>query len=202
MGQHVAALHTATNAVQALGRGFDVNCDTRLLYCRGVAGSRVVHVDEEHVRDLWLYDDVVVPNVSRDIVKNSQEPVGRHSSGVCSYQEMVEYFNQKANVSQGFPLGMFNSAFSFTGSKHIDAMETKSLSSDGFYVPLAKFQLINSYLMLQEHVKRAIPLNWDPPSLASFIESFGTHVVTSITIGGKDVFMLNNTKLHLCQHWR
>lgn len=49
------ALHTAINAVKALGRGFDVNCDTRLLYCKGVAGSRVVHVDEEHVRDLWLF---------------------------------------------------------------------------------------------------------------------------------------------------
>lgn len=55
MGEHVAAFHTATNAVQALNRGFDVNCDTRLLYCKGVAGSRVVHVDEEHVRDLWLF---------------------------------------------------------------------------------------------------------------------------------------------------
>lgn len=55
MGEHVAAFHTATNAVQALNRGFDVNCDTRLLYCKRVAGSRVIHVDEEHVRDLWLF---------------------------------------------------------------------------------------------------------------------------------------------------
>ncbi|KAL3001211.1 hypothetical protein AAZX31_09G253700 [Glycine max] len=100
---------------------------------------------------------------------------------------MVEYFNQKANISQSFPLGTFNSAFSFTGSKHIDATETKSLSSDGFYFPLAKVQLINSHLMLQENVERDIPVNWDPPSLASFIENFGTHVITSITIGGKDV---------------
>ncbi|KAK7294854.1 hypothetical protein RJT34_17751 [Clitoria ternatea] len=187
MEEHIAALHTASNAVQALGRGFDVNFDTRLLYCKGIAGSRVVHVDEEHVRDLWLYNDVVVPNVSRDIVKNSQEPFGRHSSGVCSYQEMVEYFNQKANISESFPLGSFNSAFSFIGSKDIDAKETKSLSLDGFYIPLTKVQLMNSHLMLQENVKKAIPVNWDPPSLASFIEIFGTHVITSVTIGGKDV---------------
>ncbi|KHN40622.1 MACPF domain-containing protein CAD1 [Glycine soja] len=192
MEEHVPALHTAINAVKALGRGFDVNCDTRLLYCKGVAGSRVVHVDEEHVRDLWLYDDVVVPNVSMDIVKNSQEHVGRRSSGVCSYQEMVEYFNQKANISQSFPLGTFNSAFSFTGSKHIDATETKSLSSDGFYIPLAKVQLTNAHLTLQENVKRDIPVNWDPPSLASFIENFGTHVITSITIGGKDVIFVKH----------
>ena len=87
MGEHVAALHTATNSVQALGRGFDVNFDTRLLYCKGVAGSRIVEVDEEHTWDLRLYDGLVVPNVSRDI-KNSQESMGRQSSGVCSFQEV------------------------------------------------------------------------------------------------------------------
>lgn len=186
MEEHVAALHTATNALQALGRGFDVNFDTRLLYCKGGSGSRVVEIDEQYQRDLFLYDDIVVPNVSRDI-RSFPEPMGRLSSGVCSFQEMVDYFNHKASISGSFPLGSFNSAFSFTGSKHVDAAATKTLSSDGFYIPLAKVQLQKSNLMLQENVKRAIPVNWDPPSLASFIENFGTHVITSITIGGKDV---------------
>lgn len=186
MEEHVAALHTATNALQALGRGFDVNFDTRLLYCKGGSGSRVVEIDQQYQRDLFLYEDVVVPNVSRDI-RSFREPVGRLSSGVCSFQEMVDYFNHKANISGSFPLGSFNSAFSFTGSKHVDAAATKTLSSDGFYIPLAKVQLQKSNLILQENVKRAIPVNWDPPSLASFIENFGTHVITSITIGGKDV---------------
>ncbi|MED6122612.1 cinnamoyl-Coa reductase [Stylosanthes scabra] len=186
MEEHVAAIHTATNALQALGRGFDVNFDTRLLYCKGVSGSRVVEVDEEHPRDMCLYDDVVVENVSRDI-GCSQEPIERQISGVYSFQEMVEYFNNKANVSGSFALGSFNSAFSFTGSKLVDAAATKTLSSDGFYIPLAKVQLKKSHLTLQQNVKRAVPVNWDPLSLASFIENFGTHVITSITIGGKDV---------------
>nr|KYP48386.1 hypothetical protein KK1_029917 [Cajanus cajan] len=186
MGEHVAALHTATNALQALGRGFDVNFDTRLLYCKGVSGSRVVEIDEEHRRELWLYEDLAVPDVSRDI-GSSQEPMVRQSSGVRSFREMVEYFNDRANISGSFPLGSFNSAFSFTGSKHVDDAATKTLSSDGFYIPLAKVQLKKSHLTLQENVKRAVPANWDPPSLASFIENFGTHVITSITIGGKDV---------------
>ncbi|OIW00902.1 hypothetical protein TanjilG_19843 [Lupinus angustifolius] len=189
MEEHVAALHTATNALQALGRGFDLNFDTRLLYCKGVSGSRVVEIDEEHPRELFLYDDVVIPNVSRDI-RNFPEPEGRQSSGVCTFQEMVEYFNHKANVSGSFALGSFNSAFSFTGSKHVDAAATKTLSKDGFYVPLAKIELMKSQLMLQENVKRAVPVYWDPPSLASFIENFGTHVITSITIGGKDVIYI------------
>lgn len=87
MGEIAAALHTAENSVQALGRGFDVNFDTRLLYCKGVSGSRIVEVDSEHSRDLCLYDDIVVPNVSRDI-KNSRESFGRQSSGVCSFHQV------------------------------------------------------------------------------------------------------------------
>lgn len=91
MEENAAALHTAINSVGALGRGFDVNFDTRLLYCKGVAGSRVVEIDEEHSRDLWLYDSLVVPNVPREI-KNSQETSGRDGFGVCSYQEVLPYY--------------------------------------------------------------------------------------------------------------
>ena len=80
---------------------------------------------------------------------------------------MVDYFNQKADLSGSFPLGSFNSAFSFTGSKHVDAAATKTLSMDGFYIPLAKVELKPS-LVLQENVKRAIPVCWDPPSLARY----------------------------------
>ncbi|KAF5476395.1 hypothetical protein F2P56_008116 [Juglans regia] len=193
MVDNAAALQTAVNSVQALGRGFDVNYDTRLLYCKGAAGSRVVAVDEEHTWDLPLYDDIVVSNVPRDI-KNSQQSPGRQISGVCSFHEMVEYFNQKANLSGSFPLGSFNSAFSFTGSKNMDVVATKTLSMDGFYIPLAKVQLMKTPLVLQENVKQAVPTFWDPPSLASFIENFGTHVITSVTIGGKDVIYVKQHK--------
>ncbi|KAL6574491.1 cinnamoyl-Coa reductase [Orobanche minor] len=186
MGENAAALHTTLNSVQALGRGFDVNYDTRLLYCKGVAGSRIVEIDEEHTRDLYLSDEVVVPNVSRDI-KNLQEEGGRDGFGVCSYNEMVDYFNKKASLSGHTPLGSFNAAFSFTGSRHIDSASTKSLCMDGVFIPLAKLQIANSPMVLNENVRRAVPRSWDPPALASFIENFGTHVITSVTIGGKDV---------------
>ncbi|KAK9124715.1 hypothetical protein Sjap_014317 [Stephania japonica] len=181
-----AALDTVVNSIQALGRGFDVNFDTRLLYCKGVAGSRIVEVDEDHTRDLFVCDGLVAPNVSRDI-KCSQEKIGRQGSGVCNYYEMVEYFNRKADLSGNVPLGSFNSVFSFTGSKHSDAAATKSLSMDGFFFPLCKIQLVKFPSVLKESVKRSIPSSWDPPALASFIENFGTHVITSVTVGGKDV---------------
>ncbi|CAI0423851.1 unnamed protein product [Linum tenue] len=183
---NAAALHTAINSVQALGRGFDVNFDTRLLYCKGIGGSRLLQIDQDSARDLFLYDDVVVPHVSRDI-RNSPGSHGRQSSGVCTFSEMVEYFNKKTDLSGSSPLGSFNSAFSFSGSKHIDAAMTKTLSMDGYYIPLAKVELFRSPLVLQDNVKRAVPTSWDPASLASFIETFGTHVITSVTVGGKDV---------------
>lgn len=101
MAEHVAALHTATNALQALGRGFDVNFDTRLLYCKGVSGSRLVEIDEEHPRDLCLYEDVVVPNVSRDI-GSSPESNERQSSGVCSFQEVKKTISKFSVYSSFF----------------------------------------------------------------------------------------------------
>ncbi|KAL8102091.1 hypothetical protein AgCh_026830 [Apium graveolens] len=181
-----AALHTAINSVEALGKGFDVNFDTRLLYCKGIAGSRVIEIDDDHKRDLYLDDSIVVPNVSRD-VHISQETVGRHASGVCTYSEMVEYINKKANLPENVSVGCFNAAFNLTGSKSIDSAAIKTLCMDGFFIPLAKFQLVKSQLVLQENVRRAVPTSWDPPALASFIENFGTHIITSVTIGGKDV---------------
>lgn len=88
---------------------------------------------------------------------------------------MVEYFNRKANISGSYPLGSFNSAFSFTGSKYVDDVATKTLSSDGFFIPLAKLQLNKPRLLLQENVKRAIPVNWDPPSLARYVYTSYRH---------------------------
>lgn len=84
---------------------------------------------------------------------------------------MVEYFNKRANLSGNVPLGSFNAAFSFTGSKHLDAANTKTLCTDGYFIPLAKFEITKSSLILQESVKRAVPTSWDPPALARYTPS-------------------------------
>ncbi|KAK8558271.1 hypothetical protein V6N13_038744 [Hibiscus sabdariffa] len=160
--KNAASLQTAMNAVHALGRGFDVNFDTRLLYCKGVTGSRIVEIDDEHGRYIYLDNQTVLPNISRDI-KNSSEPFGRHSSGGSA------------------------TSMSFTGSTNIDASMTKTVAMDGFYIPVARFQLTKTPSALQENVKQAVPTSWEPSALASLIENFGTHVITSVTIGGKDV---------------
>ncbi|KAJ8761917.1 hypothetical protein K2173_006519 [Erythroxylum novogranatense] len=177
---------TLSNSIQALGRGFDVTSDIRLLYCKGAPGSRLVLLDEEHTRDLDVCHGVVLPNVSTDIEcsagKRSIERIP-----VCSFHEMAARFNEKSEISSGSPLGSFNSMFNFTGSWQLDAAATKSLAMVGHFIPLYKVQLANMSLLLHEEVKRAVPYSWDPASLASFIESYGTHIVTSVTIGGRDV---------------
>ncbi|KAK8557180.1 hypothetical protein V6N13_013456 [Hibiscus sabdariffa] len=46
-------MHIATNAVGALGKGFDVDFETRLSYRKGVTCSRIGEIDEEHRRDVY-----------------------------------------------------------------------------------------------------------------------------------------------------
>ncbi|KAL5577058.1 hypothetical protein UlMin_018757 [Ulmus minor] len=177
---------TLCNSIQALGRGFDVTSDIRLLYCKGAPGSRLVQLDEAQSVDLDLSNGVVVPNVPVDIecsmAKRSTEKVP-----VCSFHEMAEYFNKRSGISGNIPLGSFNAMFNFTGSWQVDAAATKSLAMVGYLIPLYMVRLEKLNLVLHEEIKRAVPYSWDPASLASFIENFGTHIVTSATIGGRDV---------------
>ncbi|XP_020681215.1 MACPF domain-containing protein CAD1 [Dendrobium catenatum] len=192
-----AAIRTIRSSIQALGSGFDVNCDTRLLYCKGTKSSRIVEVDEEHVRDQIAFDDVLLPEVSRD-VRFSQEIGGRQSTVVCSYLEMAGIFNKRAQLSGNTPLGGFNFAFSFTGSKKIDMASTKSLAMDGMFMPLCKVMLTKQPSSLGEDVKKAVPSSWEPSLLARFIESYGTHIITSVTIGGKDeIYVKQQSSSHL-----
>ncbi|XP_050234997.1 MACPF domain-containing protein CAD1 [Mercurialis annua] len=187
MGMSSDALTTTLcNSIQALGRGFDVTSDIRLLYCKGAAGSRLVHVDEQLTKDLHVSDGVLLPNVSADIDCSAGQ-MGIERIPVCTFHEMAGRFNEKSGISGHIPLGSFNSMFNFTGSWKIDAAATKSLAMVGHFIPLYKIQLAKVNLVLHDEIKRAVPYSWDPAAMASFIESYGTHIVTSATIGGRDV---------------
>ncbi|CAJ2658761.1 unnamed protein product [Trifolium pratense] len=177
---------TLINSIQALGRGFDVTSDIRLLYCKGAPGSRLVHLDEQHTRDLVLSQQLVVPDVSADI-DFSNGTSGILKTPVCSFQEMANYFNERSGIKGHIPLGSFNSMFNFTGSSMVDAAATKSLAMVGYFIPLFEVKLTKQNLVLNDEVRRAVPYSWDPASLASFIENYGTHIVTSATVGGRDV---------------
>ncbi|EXB36787.1 hypothetical protein L484_005084 [Morus notabilis] len=153
---------------------------------RRAHGSRLVQIDEARTRDLPLSGGLLLPNVSVDIDCSPQE-TRTERVPVCSFHVMAEIFNKRSGISGIIPLGSFNSMFNFTGSWQVDAAVTKSLAMVGYLIPLYKVKLEKQNLVLHEEVKHAVPHTWDPASLASFIENFGTHVVTSATIGGRDV---------------
>lgn len=84
-----ALITTLSNSIQALGRGFDVTSDIRLLYCKGAPGSRLVHLDEANRVDLLVPDgvSVLIPNVTADI----ECSVGMRSieaTPVCTFHEV------------------------------------------------------------------------------------------------------------------
>lgn len=185
MAENVPALITALNSIQALGRGFDVTSDIRFLYCKGAAGSRLLVIDEENTKDLALPYGLIVPNVPVDIVSYPEERK-RKQTGVLDFQRMAEAFNEFAGLSGMIPLGSFNAAFNFSGSWGSDAASTKGLAMDGVFISLYRVCLVKSPLVLCPEVKRAVPNTWEPASLASFIENFGTHIIISVTIGGGD----------------
>lgn len=185
MAENVPALITALNSIQALGRGFDVTSDIRFLYCKGAAGSRLLVIDEENTKDLALPYDLIVPNVPVDIASYPGERK-RKRTGVLDFQRMAEDFNAFVGLSGWIPRGSFNAAFNFSGSWESDAASTKGLAMDGVFISLYSVCLGKSPLVLCPEVKRAVPNTWEPASLASFIENFGTHIIISVTIGGGD----------------
>ncbi|KAH0917900.1 hypothetical protein HID58_025560 [Brassica napus] len=177
---------TLHSAIQALGRGFDVTSDVRLLYCKGAPGSRLVRIEQGQNRDLELTDGFLLPNVPADIECSLGEPYIDRIS-VCSFHQMAANFNERSGVKGNIPLGCFNAMFNYTGSWQVDAASTKSLALVGYVIPLYEVKLAKLTLFLRNDIKQAVPSSWDPASLASFIENYGTHIVTSVTIGGRDM---------------
>lgn len=82
---------TLRNAIQALGRGFDVTSDVRLLYCKGAPGSRLVRLEEGQNRDLELSDGDLLPHVPSDIECSRGRP-GLQRIPVCTFHQVIFIF--------------------------------------------------------------------------------------------------------------
>ncbi|EFJ27326.1 hypothetical protein SELMODRAFT_95546 [Selaginella moellendorffii] len=185
--EKTSAYFTASEAVESLGKGFDVTLDLRLAGCKGPSG-RLVELDETSHEDLYVQDRVVIPNVSKDIRCDKGEFTHFRSEHCCCWSlQMSERFNQELSITGKMPLGLFNTMYSFNGPWQADASTTKSLALDGRFITSYKLQIVKSPLVLREEVKKAVPASWDPAALAKFIDTYGTHIIVSIKVGGKDV---------------
>ncbi|XP_022884417.1 MACPF domain-containing protein At4g24290-like [Olea europaea var. sylvestris] len=179
----------AEEAVHCIGLGYDLTLDLRLKYCKKQItreGSRLIAIDDDQVRDIAIPGGILVQNVPKSINCDKGERM-RFSSDVLSFQQMSEQFNQELSLSGKIPTGHFNAAFEFTGSWQKDAAFTKSVAFDGVSITLYSIALEKSQVALADHVKQAVPSSWDPAALSRFIETYGTHVIVGVKMGGKDV---------------
>ncbi|CAN1829039.1 MACPF domain-containing protein At4g24290 [Linum perenne] len=181
-----SAKRAAEAAVQAIGQGFDLTVDLRLKYCKP---HQLITIDDQsplHRLSVPVPVGFSVAAVPKSIRCDKGDRT-RFSSDLLSFQQMSEQFNQDLAISGKIPSGAFNAAFEFTGVWQKDAASTKALASDGVFITLYSIALQKSQVVLNDHIKKAVPSSWDPAALARFIEKYGTHVIVGVKMGGKDV---------------
>lgn len=181
------AVAAAEKAVRCLGLGFDMTCDLRLKFCKESGGCLVTRNGETAA-------PVIVPGVGvlRDVpgdVKCGKGDRVRFKSDVLEFNKMSEVFNQRCSVEGKIPSGLFNACFDLdSGSWAQDASSTKCLAMDGYFISLLELRLERRRpLALAQHVLHDVPAAWDPSAIASFIDKYGTHVMTGLSMGGQDV---------------
>ncbi|KAL9411426.1 hypothetical protein AB3S75_045090 [Citrus x aurantiifolia] len=172
-------------AMEALGKGFDLTSDFRLRFAKG--SQRLVVLDEVNKRDLLIPPTgVTIKAVSQDIRVDKGDRI-RFKSDVLEFNQMSELLNQKCSIQGKVPSGYLNAIFDLTGDWFHDAADTKYLAFDGYFISLYYLHLTTSSLELQDHVKMAVPPHWDPASLARFIQTYGTHIIVGMAVGGQDL---------------
>lgn len=174
----------------AIGCGYDLTTDLRFSGCKAwLDGSRLIYVDGTETGQLVLPGGVVVGDVPRAIKADKGERT-RFRSDVISFNQMTEQFNHDLSLSGKIPSGTFNTMFNFSRSWQKDAVATKSLAFDGWFITLYTIELARSRITLLDDVRQDVPSSWDPQALADFIDKYGTHIVTGVKMGGKDVIYL------------
>ncbi|CAN1305844.1 MACPF domain-containing protein At4g24290 [Linum perenne] len=190
MALRLPAPKAAEFAIGSIGLGYDIAVDLRLKYRKGdVNDSRLIEIDEDGGREIVLSGGIVIPNVPKSIKCDKGERT-RFRSDVLSFQQMSEQFNQEMSLTGKIPSGLFNTMFEFSSCWQKDAANTKTLSFDGVFITLYSVALEKSHIVLCDHVKKAVPSSWEPAALAKFIETFGTHIIVGVKMGGKDVIYI------------
>ncbi|XP_074306870.1 MACPF domain-containing protein At1g14780-like [Silene latifolia] len=170
-------------AVESLGLGFDLTSDFRLKFAKR---ERLVVLNESIKKDIVFPGNVSIPGVSADVRCDKGEQL-RFKSDVLQFNQMSELLNQKNSVQGKVPSGYFNAIFNFSGSWLNDVADNKHLAFDGYFVALYHLHLMTSALILHDKVKKSVPSHWDPASLSRFIQTYGTHIIVGLAVGGQDL---------------
>nr|ACD89064.1 At4g24290 [Arabidopsis thaliana] len=188
MALRLPASKAAEVAIGSIGCGYDLAIDLRLKYCKGGSkDSRLLDIKEgDDNCEIVLPGGISIPNVSKSIKCDKGERM-RFRSDILPFQQMAEQFNQELSLAGKIPSGLFNAMFEFSSCWQKDAAYTKNLAFDGVFISLYSVALDKSQVLLREHVKQAVPSTWDPAALARFIDIYGTHIIVSVKMGGKDV---------------
>ncbi|XP_020229817.1 MACPF domain-containing protein At4g24290 isoform X2 [Cajanus cajan] len=175
-------------ALESLGKGFDLASDYRLRFAKGIRRGRLVVLDEQNKRDILIpgTGGVTIKGVSENIRCDKGDRI-RFKSDVLEFNQMSELLNQKSAVQGKVPSGYFNALFDLSGDWFRDAADTKYLAFDGYFISLYYLHLTASPLVLQEEVKKSVPAHWDPASLSRFIQTYGTHIIVGMAVGGQDL---------------
>ncbi|KAJ3675692.1 hypothetical protein LUZ60_004734 [Juncus effusus] len=180
-----ATVAIGEEALASLGCGFDLANDFRLRFTKR-GRKRLVQLDEKNSHDVAIPGGPTVSHVSSDIGCDKGDQM-RFQSDILEFNQMSELLNQKCSVQGKVPSGLFNSLFDFTGAWLEDAKSTKYLAFDGYFISLYNLHLRASSLILRDEVKKAVPPNWDPVALARFIETYGTHIIVGLSVGGQNM---------------
>ncbi|KAK8582739.1 hypothetical protein V6N13_069511 [Hibiscus sabdariffa] len=191
MALKMSAPKAAEIAIGSIGCGYDIGMDLRLKYCKGnnSKDSCLIEIDEDGGHEIVLPGGISIPDVSKSIKCDKGERT-RFRSDVLSFQQMSEQFNQEISLTGKIPSGLFNSMFEFSGYWQKDAANTKTLAFDGVFITLYSVALEKSQMVLRDHVRKAVPSTWEPAALARFIETYGTHIIVGVKMGGKDVIYI------------
>ncbi|KAK6921590.1 Membrane attack complex component/perforin (MACPF) domain [Dillenia turbinata] len=172
-------------AFKSLGKGFDLTHDFRLNYCKGK--ERLVKLNDSEKQELNIPGFGTFKHISVDI-KCDKGDQTRYQSDILEFNQMSELFNQRSSVPGKIPSGLFNAVYGFeSGSWAMDASNMKSLGLVGYFFILFNVHIARYPLILSDEVRNAVPSIWDPCALARFIETYGTHIIVGLNIGGQDV---------------
>ncbi|GFY81494.1 MAC/Perforin domain-containing protein [Actinidia rufa] len=181
-------------AMEALGLGFDLASDFRLKFAKGCpGGGRLVVLDEGSKRDIVVPGGFTIRGVSEDIRCDKGDRI-RFKSDVLDFNQMSELLNQKSSVQGKVPSGYLNAIFDLTGAWLTDAGDAKYLAFDGYFISLYYLHLTASPLVLHDKVKKSVPSHWNPASLSRFIQTYGTHIIVGMAIGGQDLLLCKTKK--------